>query len=149
LRVWKALLNPFRYIGAACGAAAFVRAIGSVYLGSRVIIAKTLAEYREANGWLIRALLISGTSIDVIIAASMLYFLLKKRNSGFSTYVFFVYFQKARNVGLILLKYHPARRPTGGVHSANRLAYKYNRYSCTCYRKCNAFFTLILLSSLP
>ncbi|RXW23429.1 hypothetical protein EST38_g2414 [Candolleomyces aberdarensis] len=85
LRVWKALPNPLRYIGAVCGAAAIVRAIGSVFLGSRVIIAKTLAEYRQANGWLIRALLISGTSIDVIIAASMLYFLLKKRNSGFST----------------------------------------------------------------
>jgi hypothetical protein len=61
------------------GLAATVRGGGSVYLGIRVILAKTLQEYREVNGWLIRTLLLSGAIIDVVIAASMLWFLISKR----------------------------------------------------------------------
>ncbi|KAJ2915942.1 hypothetical protein MD484_g4485, partial [Candolleomyces efflorescens] len=79
MRVWKALPTPFRYIGGLTGLAAIVRGAGAVFLGVRVILAKTLQEYREANGWLIRTLLLSGAIIDVVIAASMLWFLVSKR----------------------------------------------------------------------
>ncbi|RXW23432.1 hypothetical protein EST38_g2413 [Candolleomyces aberdarensis] len=79
LRVWKVLPNPFRYIGGLTGLAATVRGVASVYLGIRVILAKTLQEYRETNGWLIRTLLLSGAIIDVVIALSMLWFLISKR----------------------------------------------------------------------
>ncbi|KAJ2924113.1 hypothetical protein H1R20_g12986, partial [Candolleomyces eurysporus] len=84
LRVWKALPNPFRYIGAACGVAAFLRSIAGIFLGTRFMVAKSLTEYRLQWGWLIRTLLGSGAAIDVIIAVSMLYFLLSKRKSGFA-----------------------------------------------------------------
>ncbi|KAJ2933507.1 hypothetical protein H1R20_g3601, partial [Candolleomyces eurysporus] len=85
LRVWKAHTNPFRYIGAACGVASFVRAIAGIFLGTRFMVAKTLVEYRVRYGWLIRTLLGSGVAIDVVIAVSMLYFLLTKRKSGFTS----------------------------------------------------------------
>ncbi|RXW23567.1 hypothetical protein EST38_g2290 [Candolleomyces aberdarensis] len=84
LRVWKALPNPIRYIGAACGAAAIIRAAAGIFVGTRLAVAKTLVLYRMQFGWLVRTLLAAGAAIDVVIAASMLYFLLTKRKSGFA-----------------------------------------------------------------
>ncbi|RXW18369.1 hypothetical protein EST38_g7497 [Candolleomyces aberdarensis] len=85
LRVWKALTNPLRYIGAACGVAAFVKAVAGIFLGTRLMVAKTLVEYRVRYGWVIRTLLGLGVAIDVVIAVSMMYFLLTKRKSGFAS----------------------------------------------------------------
>ncbi|KAF5318990.1 hypothetical protein D9611_012690 [Ephemerocybe angulata] len=84
-RVWRALPFPVRYVGVLCGIASSLRGVGSVYLGSRVIRARTLEEYRKANGWLIRGLLGSGAAIDIIIAIVLLYFLWKKRQTSMST----------------------------------------------------------------
>jgi hypothetical protein len=70
--------------------AAFARGVGGIFLGTRFMVSKTLAEYRIRYGWLIRTLLGSGAAIDVVIAISMLYFLLTKRKSGFASYVFFL-----------------------------------------------------------
>jgi len=84
-RVWKVLPKPWKYIGAVCTAAALARGAGSLVLGSRAIVSKTIVEYRTNWQWLITTLLASGASIDVIIAASMLYFLLSKRNKGLAT----------------------------------------------------------------
>ncbi|KAJ3525814.1 hypothetical protein NMY22_g10415 [Coprinellus aureogranulatus] len=82
LRVWKALPNPLRYIGAVCGLLTCVRAIGAVYLGSRLMLAKTVREYQELNGWIISAILATGAAIDVVIALSMVHFLMSRRQTG-------------------------------------------------------------------
>ncbi|TEB33261.1 hypothetical protein FA13DRAFT_1731032 [Coprinellus micaceus] len=82
LRVYKALPNPLRYIGPVCALATTLRTIGGVYLGTRIIMAETLAEYQAANGWLVSATLAGGAAIDVIIAASMVHFLVSKKQTG-------------------------------------------------------------------
>lgn len=82
LRVWKALPNPFRYIGVVCSVVTSVRVVGAVYLGSRLMVAKTVQEYQSANGWLISATLAAGAGIDIVIAASMVHFLMSKKQVG-------------------------------------------------------------------
>lgn len=85
LRVWKSLPSPFCYIGAFCATATIVRGAGGAFLGTQVIKAKTLAEYRTANGWLIATLLATGAAIDLIIAVSMLYWLISNRQKDMGT----------------------------------------------------------------
>ena len=87
LRVYKALPNPLRYIGPVCAMATTLRTIGGVYLGTRIIMAETLAEYQAANGWLVSATLAGGAAIDVIIAISMVHFLVSKKQTGLGQYV--------------------------------------------------------------
>ncbi|KAF6753533.1 hypothetical protein DFP72DRAFT_849157 [Ephemerocybe angulata] len=85
LRVWKALPNPVRYIGAFCGGLTVLRAAGGIYLGVQIVRSQTLQEYRELNNWVISTLLASGAAIDVAIAVSMLFFLVQKREKGLGT----------------------------------------------------------------
>jgi gamma-glutamyltranspeptidase len=55
-------------------------------------MAETLAEYQAANGWLVSATLAGGAAIDVIIAASMVHFLVSKKQTGLGQYVFGTFF---------------------------------------------------------
>ncbi|TFK32451.1 hypothetical protein BDQ12DRAFT_692455 [Crucibulum laeve] len=79
LRVFKVLPIPYRYIGMGCALVAFVRVIGSVFLAYQAITGTNIAIYRVQWKWLITSLLAGGAVIDVTIAASMLYYLIKKR----------------------------------------------------------------------
>ncbi|KAF8167296.1 hypothetical protein B0H34DRAFT_10093 [Crassisporium funariophilum] len=81
LRVWKVLPSPYRYIGLVCMVAAATRCIASIFLGCQAIIAPSITEYRIRWKWLITTLLTVGAAIDITIAVSMLYFLIKRRDS--------------------------------------------------------------------
>jgi len=84
-RVWKVLPKPWNYIAGVCMVAALGRGAGSLVLGSKAVAAKSMLEYRSKWRWLITTLLTTGATIDVVIAASMLYFLLSKRRTGLTS----------------------------------------------------------------
>ncbi|KAJ3507834.1 hypothetical protein NLJ89_g6083 [Agrocybe chaxingu] len=83
LRVYRVLPKPYSYIGIFCIALSSLRFVGSVCLSYRAITSKSVQDYRKNNSWLVTILLSVGACIDVIIAASMLYYLSKKRSQAF------------------------------------------------------------------
>lgn len=46
------------------------------------MLAKTVKEYQELNGWIISAILAAGAAIDIVIALSMVHFLMSKKQTG-------------------------------------------------------------------
>ncbi|KAF8159329.1 hypothetical protein B0H34DRAFT_399146 [Crassisporium funariophilum] len=82
LRVWKALPKPYNFIGLFVLTLASTRGVAAVILAWRAISAKHLAEYAVDWSWLIKTVLSLGAGIDIIIAVSMLYWLITKRDSA-------------------------------------------------------------------
>ncbi|KAJ3517341.1 hypothetical protein NLJ89_g571 [Agrocybe chaxingu] len=80
-RVFKLLPRPYNLIGILCMVAASVRMLGSFYLTVQGLRSPSIVAYRRDWKWLVSAMLGGGAGIDVIIAVSMLYFLLSKRGS--------------------------------------------------------------------
>jgi hypothetical protein len=62
---------------------ALVRAIGTVFLSVQALKSGNLILFRIAWGWLISALLGLSVGADLVIAISMLSFLLSQKNEGF------------------------------------------------------------------
>jgi len=82
-RVWRVLPIPWRYIGVGCALLALVRCAGSIALGYNAARAPSIEYYRETWGWLIMSLLVAGAALDVIIACSMMGYLVTQRNKVF------------------------------------------------------------------
>lgn len=82
LRLYKVLPKPWCHIGLACITVSTLRFFASIYLSVRAAEATNLATYRHDQAWLISALLTSGAAVDIVIAASMLQYLMKKREKG-------------------------------------------------------------------
>ncbi|PPQ75984.1 hypothetical protein CVT26_005878 [Gymnopilus dilepis] len=81
-RLTKLFPSPYKYLGNACIVISFLRFCASVYLTVVGHTASSLGIYVAKVGWLIATTFIVSASLDVIIAASMLYFLAKKRADG-------------------------------------------------------------------
>ncbi|TFK17619.1 hypothetical protein FA15DRAFT_604727 [Coprinopsis marcescibilis] len=81
LRLCKILPQRWNLIGRFCIGLAVLRFAGSIWLSYNAITTSDIGTYRNQWGWLILTLLSTGCVIDVMIAASMLYYLISKRDS--------------------------------------------------------------------
>ncbi|EDR03387.1 uncharacterized protein LACBIDRAFT_331459 [Laccaria bicolor S238N-H82] len=84
LRVFKLLPKPFSYIGIFCAMLAICRCIGSFVLGHAAVLTHNVIVWRTQWKWLITTLFISGAFIDVVIAISLVLFLVEKRQVALS-----------------------------------------------------------------
>lgn len=82
LRLWKVLPHPYCYIGLLCIGLTVTRFGASIYLTTIAVAAKSALEYRQRNTVLPAVLLAGGAMIDLIIAASMMYYLMHKREKS-------------------------------------------------------------------
>ena len=82
LRLYKVLPKPWCHIGLACITVSTVRFAASIYLSVRAAQATNLQSYRADQAWLISVLLTTGAVVDIVIAATMLQYLMKKREKG-------------------------------------------------------------------
>lgn len=82
-RVWNVLLYPWRSFGMLCVILAAARGTMGVNAGIMVgIIAPSLVEYQTQFQTFIGAILLIGAYIDLTIAVSMRYFLMKERQKA-------------------------------------------------------------------
>lgn len=79
MRLYTLLPKPYSYIGVFCIVLSVVRCVASVYLSVQAIIAPSLKNTEIQYKWLISTLLAGGAAVDVIISASMLYYLSRTR----------------------------------------------------------------------
>ncbi|KIJ99446.1 hypothetical protein K443DRAFT_102230 [Laccaria amethystina LaAM-08-1] len=82
-RLYRALPQPFSYIGIFCIVIANLRCVAAFVFSPRVIT-QDVEEWRTHSFALVTVLLSSGAVIDVIIAVTLVSFLLKKRQEAFS-----------------------------------------------------------------
>lgn len=80
LRVWRALPNPYSYIGVFCMAIAVAHWVGSIVLSARLLIAPTMGAFKWY--WLVTCLLVASVVVDLIITVSMLYYLINQRKNA-------------------------------------------------------------------
>jgi hypothetical protein len=78
LCLYTILPNLYYYIGVICIILYVVCCIASVYLAVQAIAGPRITVYEIPWKWLISTLLGSGAALDVVIAASMLSYLLEK-----------------------------------------------------------------------
>ncbi|KAF9554668.1 hypothetical protein CPC08DRAFT_821564 [Agrocybe pediades] len=78
-RLSRLFPKPYGYLGHACTAISFLRFVATVYLTVEGVTTPSLIAYRDKSGWLISTTFIVGAAVDIVIAASMLYFLVKKK----------------------------------------------------------------------
>lgn len=83
-RVFKLLPRPFNYVGLLGMFLAFWRCVGSIVLGRSAILTSDVVGWREGWFWLITTLFVSGATLDVVIAISMVLFLADKRQAVLS-----------------------------------------------------------------
>ncbi|KAF8167294.1 hypothetical protein B0H34DRAFT_9929 [Crassisporium funariophilum] len=81
-RVWNVLPKPWRYVGLLCATAAVARAVMSIYVGIQGIFSPSMAAHRATYQGLVTTLLVMGATIDVIIAVSMMSFLIRRRGKA-------------------------------------------------------------------
>ncbi|KJA20560.1 hypothetical protein HYPSUDRAFT_787010 [Hypholoma sublateritium FD-334 SS-4] len=83
-RLYKFLPMPYNAAGGVTAVTAFTRFILSTYGGVKTILAPVYADYafEPSTTRLVLALLIMGAIIDVTIASSMVYFLMKTRGKA-------------------------------------------------------------------
>ena len=81
-QVWNVLPHPWRYSGVLCVTLAAARGIMSVYAGVMGVIAPSLIEYQIRFQTFIGTILLIGACIDLTIAVSMVYFLMKSRQKA-------------------------------------------------------------------
>ncbi|KAG2004213.1 hypothetical protein CC2G_002793 [Coprinopsis cinerea AmutBmut pab1-1] len=82
VRLWRVLPRPWAYIGIFCIGVAFVRFVGSICLAVIAVTSDHIATYRVKWEWLILSLLTVGAVLDIIIAASMLWYLIRQRGNA-------------------------------------------------------------------
>ena len=82
IRLWKLLPRPYSFLGPLCILISFVKFVATAYL---TVEGTTLADvqvYHQRNDWLISSTLVASVVADVIIAASMIYYLAQKRGKS-------------------------------------------------------------------
>jgi len=79
VRLWRVLPKPWGYVGPVCIVIALARLVGAIGLGVAATTAANVVEYRINYRWLILTLLSVGAALDFVIAVSMVYYLLQKR----------------------------------------------------------------------
>ncbi|TFK16740.1 hypothetical protein FA15DRAFT_661940 [Coprinopsis marcescibilis] len=84
LHLYKILPWHWNLIGLFCIGLAVLHFAGSIWLSYNAITGPDINTYRIQWGWLILTLLSTGCAIDVVIAASMLYYLISKREGRFN-----------------------------------------------------------------
>ncbi|KDR72696.1 hypothetical protein GALMADRAFT_126319 [Galerina marginata CBS 339.88] len=80
IRIFRLLPKPYNHIGTLCLVASLVRIGISIFLMIEGVLVSTLVGYNIKYKTWISVTFILGASIDVTIAASMLYYLLRKRS---------------------------------------------------------------------
>ncbi|KIM37575.1 hypothetical protein M413DRAFT_448378 [Hebeloma cylindrosporum] len=83
-RVWSVLPNPWRYIGLFSGALASARGVMSTYAGVQSLIIPNLDDYGNRFRGFNYCLLAMGVVIDVTIAVSMMWYLIRQRGKSLS-----------------------------------------------------------------
>ncbi|TFK16743.1 hypothetical protein FA15DRAFT_606470 [Coprinopsis marcescibilis] len=86
-RVYTILPSPWRFVGLFCILLTTARCVVSVYAGIKGILATSIAGYTERFRAMLAALLISGAVIDVVVAVSMLWFLIRRRGDAMESAV--------------------------------------------------------------
>jgi len=81
-RLYRLLPKPYNLLSVPCVVVAFVRVIAAAVLAAQGILSPNVTKYRAEWDWLITALLSSSASVDIIIAASMLYYLILMRSES-------------------------------------------------------------------
>ncbi|EAU87236.2 hypothetical protein CC1G_12454 [Coprinopsis cinerea okayama7 len=79
-RVWIVLPTPWRGIGPVCFLVTLVQLVAYFAAGALGVITKNLPVYNQKYGWLVRAILISGTVVDLSLAFSLVYYLRSQRD---------------------------------------------------------------------
>ncbi|KAG2006388.1 hypothetical protein CC2G_002708 [Coprinopsis cinerea AmutBmut pab1-1] len=79
-RVWIVLPTPWRGIGPVCFLVTLVQLVAYFAAGALGVITKNLPVYNQKYGWLVRAILISGTVVDLALAFSLVYYLRSQRD---------------------------------------------------------------------
>ena len=79
MRLTKFLPQPYNKIGVVCIAISIVRFVGAVYLVVLAVTSPDLAYYRNKASWMISATFAVSAAVDVAIASSMLYYLVRQR----------------------------------------------------------------------
>ena len=82
MRLTKLLPQPYNKIGVACIAISTVRFVGAVYLSVLAVTSPNLAYYRHKVSWLLSTTFAVSAAVDVVIASSMLYYLVRQRIGG-------------------------------------------------------------------
>jgi len=83
LRLYRLLPKPYNYIGLFCVFLSAFRFVGSAVLTWAAFSEKTFVEYSNKWTWLSTLLLGIGAFVDQVVAGSMIYYLLSKRNKVF------------------------------------------------------------------
>ncbi|KAF4612525.1 hypothetical protein D9613_012758 [Agrocybe pediades] len=81
-RLFRVLPKPWKFIGMVCGVATVTRCGISFYAGVHAVLQKRMAQFEADFKTIITVLLVMGAVIDIVIAAAMLYFLVKKREGN-------------------------------------------------------------------
>ncbi|KAF5346075.1 hypothetical protein D9756_010833 [Leucocoprinus leucothites] len=84
VRLFRLLPHPWRFIGPLCIVLSTMRLAGSLYVAHSAFISNSLSRFATVNDWLITYLLSIGAATDLIIATSMIYYLLKQRERALS-----------------------------------------------------------------
>lgn len=82
IRLAKLLPPPYDKIGIVCIAISTVRFAGAVYITVCGVTAPSLAGFRHKVSWLVSATFAVSAAVDVAIAVSMLYYLVRQRGEG-------------------------------------------------------------------
>ncbi|KIM42482.1 hypothetical protein M413DRAFT_134912 [Hebeloma cylindrosporum] len=82
IRLAKLLPPPYDKIGTVCIAISTVRFAGAVYITVCGVTAPSLADFRHKVSWLVSATFAVSAAVDVAIAVSMLYYLVRQRGEG-------------------------------------------------------------------
>lgn len=82
MRILRLLPRPYNQIGSFCLAVSFSRMVVSAYLTQVGTSAKDLTEYKLRGKTLVTVVFVMGAAIDIIIAVSLLYYLLQKRGQS-------------------------------------------------------------------
>ncbi|KIM37563.1 hypothetical protein M413DRAFT_448372 [Hebeloma cylindrosporum] len=81
-RLWRLLPKPYSFLGPFCIFISFVKFVATVYLTVEGTTLADVTVYHKRNDWLISSTLVASVVTDVIIAASMIYYLLRKRGKS-------------------------------------------------------------------
>ncbi|KIM37556.1 hypothetical protein M413DRAFT_76900 [Hebeloma cylindrosporum] len=82
LRLYRVLPKPYKYIGVACFTLSFIRCVASIFMTVQSVAARNIVRYNTQWRWLIFSIFAVGAAIDIAIAASMLWYLMKQRGKG-------------------------------------------------------------------
>jgi hypothetical protein len=82
MRLTKFLPQPYNKIGVVCIVISTVRFVGAVYITALAVTSSSFEYYSHKVLWLVSATFAVSAAVDVAIASSMLYYLVRQRLGG-------------------------------------------------------------------